>query len=193
MRSIKIVAMCVLAAVMAACSTVPVRSIWPLSRIDARTTDVPALRVAVQLPAMIRPREGGVMLEVILQTEGLPEQKRVLLLVEKRDEQERQALPAAAANSEVFAFGLAPQEILVLEKLRADSAEASKGKKSQLTLNVLPRHFCLTGAKPQHPVLATIYLKTSETRTYVALIQNVDFLADPHIAKEIAGLTACPG
>lgn len=191
MRVLFMAAICILAAAVTGCSTVPLGSIRPLSRIDATTTDVSALRVAVQLPAMIRPRAGGVMLEVIVQTEGQPEQKRAMLLIETRNEQERRDLPAAAANSHVFAFALAPQEVIALEKLRADSMEASRGKKGVTTLNVVTRHFCLAGAKQQHPLVATIYLKTPETRTYVALIQNVDLLADPHIAKEIADLAPC--
>ncbi len=50
---------------LAGCSSVPLTSIPRLARIDAKTTDLSMLRVAVQLPKVLRPRSGGVKLDVV--------------------------------------------------------------------------------------------------------------------------------
>src|SRR5262245_30809439 len=74
-----------LAALLAGCGSVPLPSLVQLSRINAQTTDLTALRVAVRLPEAIKPRPGGVNMDVVAKVSGEPEQKTTLRLTETRD------------------------------------------------------------------------------------------------------------
>ncbi|WP_265441687.1 hypothetical protein [Bradyrhizobium sp. SEMIA] len=75
------------------CGSVPLTSIPPLARIDARTTDLSMLRVAVQLPDALRSRSGGVKLDVVTKLAGEAEAKTSFAMMEL-SARERGGLPA---------------------------------------------------------------------------------------------------
>src|SRR5262249_58497615 len=85
-----------LAALLAGCGSVPLPSLIALSRIDAQTTDLATLRVAVRLPDAIKPRPGGVNMEIVAKVSGEPDQKTRFLLTETRDKADLSRLADAA-------------------------------------------------------------------------------------------------
>ncbi len=52
------------AAMLAACSHVPVSTMWALRNFDAASVDPAALRAAVRLPETFEPQKGGVTLKI---------------------------------------------------------------------------------------------------------------------------------
>ena len=52
------------AAMLAACSHVPVSTMWALRNFDAASVDPAVLRAAVRLPETFEPQKGGVTLKI---------------------------------------------------------------------------------------------------------------------------------
>ena len=63
-----------LVAVLTGCSSVPLPSLVQLSRINAESTDLAALRVAVRLPDALKQRPAGVNVDALAKVSGEPDQ-----------------------------------------------------------------------------------------------------------------------
>ena len=87
------------AVMLAGCSSVPLSSLVQLTRINAETTDLAALRVAVRLPSALKPRPGGVNMDVLLKVTGEPDQKTTLFLAETHDAGDLSGLSGAAQTA----------------------------------------------------------------------------------------------
>jgi len=182
-----------LAAVLAGCGSVPLPSLVQLSRVNAQTTDLAALRVAVRLPDAIKPRPGGVNMDVVVKVSGEPDQKATFLLTETRDAADLSGLAAAARPGfSTHAYRLAPSEIERLALIRAAlSRKRQEGRGGSLGIGIATREFCLVGPLPSGPLLSTTYLSTSETRSYVVLTDDLDLRHEPRIAAGLSKLAPC--
>jgi len=121
----------------AGCGSVPLTSIPPLARIDARTTDLSMLRVAVQLPDALRPRSGGVKLDVVTKVAGEAETRTSFAMMEMSDPRDRAGLPAPPQGSSTYAYRLSPGDAARFEALRASMVEQGKqGKRGSMGLGV---------------------------------------------------------
>lgn len=183
---------CALALVLSGCGSVPLTSIAPLARIDAKTTDLSMLRVAVQLPDALRPRAGGVKLDVVVKVTGEPETKTSFAMTEVADARERSALPPPPAGASSTIYRLSPGDAARFDALRASVLEQSgKGRKGSMGLGVAAREFCRAGEAPSARLPVTIYLMTSETRSFVPVVKDFDLLGDPALAGGLASLDRC--
>ena len=179
------------ALVLAGCSSVPLTSIPPLARIDAKTTDLSMLRVAVQLPDALRPRSGAVKLDVVTKLAGEAEAKTSFAMMEL-SVRERGGLPAPPQNSSIYAYRLSPEDAARFEALRASMVEQGKnGKRGSMGLGVAAREFCRANAAPQAALLVTIYLMTSETKSFIPVIRDFDLLSDPAMAGGLESIQPC--
>ncbi|WFU28284.1 hypothetical protein QA649_19300 [Bradyrhizobium sp. CB1717] len=179
------------ALMLAGCSSVPLTSIPPLARIDAKTTDLSMLRVAVQLPDALRPRSGGVKLDVVTKVAGEAEAKTSFAMMEL-SARERGGLPAPPQSSSIFAYRLSPEDAVRFEALRASMVEQGKnGKRGSMGLGVAAREFCRANAGPQALLLVTIYLMTSETKSFIPVAKDFDLLSDPAMAGGLESLQPC--
>jgi hypothetical protein len=79
------------------CASVPLGSVVPLLRLDLATTRIEALRVAVRLPEAVRPRPGGVVLDVVLNRQGTARAETGL--PPRRDRGRRPISPVWSASS----------------------------------------------------------------------------------------------
>lgn len=180
------------ALVLAGCSSVPLTSIPPLARIDAKTTDLSMLRVAVQLPDALRPRSGGVKLDVVTKLAGEAETKASFAMMELSDARDRAGLPAPPQGASTYAYRLSPSDAVRFETLRASMIEQGKqGRRGSMGLGVAAREFCRANAAPQAPQLATIYLMTSETKSFVPVVRDFDLLSDPAMAGGLESIQPC--
>src|SRR5262249_32774941 len=108
------------ALLLAGCGSVPLASLVQLSRVDAQTTDLAMLRVAVRLPEAIKPRRGGVDMQIVVKVNGEPDQKVTFLLTETRDAADLSGLAdTARAGFATYAYRLAPNDIERLALIRA--------------------------------------------------------------------------
>src|SRR5262249_12088891 len=109
-----------LAVMLAGCSSVPLSSLVQLIRVNAETSDLAALRVAVRLPSALKPRPGGVNMDVLLKVTGESDQKTTLFLAETHDASDLSGLSGAARPGfSIYAYRLAPSDIQRLILMRA--------------------------------------------------------------------------
>src|SRR5215470_5637583 len=109
-----------LAVLLAGCSSIPLPSLVQLIRINAETTDLAELRVAVRLPDALKPRPGGVNMDVLVKASGAPDQKTTLQLTETRDPADLSGLSGAVRPGfSIYAYRLAPSDIERLVLMRA--------------------------------------------------------------------------
>jgi hypothetical protein len=180
------------ALILAGCSSVPLTSIPPLARIDAKTTDLSVLRVAVQLPDALRPRSGGVKLDVVTKLTGEAETRTSFAMTELGETHERTSLPAPPQGFSTYVYRLSPDDAARFEALRASMIEQGKqGKRGSMGLSVAAKEFCRANTGPQASLLATIYLMTSETKSFVPVVRDFDLLADPAMAGGLESVQSC--
>jgi hypothetical protein len=187
------------AAALAACSHVPLGSILPLSRIKFGTTDIARARAAVKLPDSLRPRAGGVRMTVIMGLSGELPQSQKFDLVETHDPEDQATLEGfASTGSVVYAYRLAADDVVRLERLRADMIERAAALKqegknpgSNLTINIGAEAFCHTRDLGSEPLLTTTYIKTSETGEYIAALRDVDLRLEPAVKDKIGTMPRC--
>lgn len=181
------------ALLLAGCGSVPLGSLPKLSRIDAETTDLSALRVALRVPDAIGPRPRGVNMDVALRMTGEPEQKTTFLLTETRDQADLTGLPPANQSGySTYSFRLSPEDVARFEAIRATAlSNRHSGKKGSMDIAIATKEFCRIGALPKGPLLASTYLKTSETKTYVTLTRDLDLAREEALADAMNRLEPC--
>jgi hypothetical protein len=180
------------ALMLAGCSSMPLTSIPRLARIDAKTTDLSVLRVAVQLPEALRPRSGGVKLDVVTKLTGEAETKTIFSMMEISEARDRVGLPSAPQGAAIHAFRLVPGDAARFEALRATMLEQGKlGKRGSIGIGVAAKEFCRTNAARQASLPVTIYLMTSETKSFVPVVSDFDLLSDPALAGGLDAIQPC--
>jgi hypothetical protein len=180
---------------LSACTSVPVASLWKLSRIDFMTSDLNRMRVAITLPAAIKPRKSGVKLETKIQSGDLPPWDEKFTLVESSASADRVGLPGdIASTTETFVYRLPDEGIARLEKIRSNVKTAQAvGKKGSLSIGISVKDFCKVGQLPKGSVLITTYLASSETEGYVVVTKDVDVRSDATASKALDEIVACDG
>jgi hypothetical protein len=180
-------------AVLTNCSLVPLPSLIQLSRINAETTDLAALRVAVRLPAALTPRPSGVNMDVLATVSGEADHKTTFLLTEMREAADLSSLvDAVRPGFSIHAYRLAPSEVERFVLMRAALfKKRHEGRRVSLRIGVATKEFCLVGPLPPGPLLSTSYLSTSETRGYVVVANDFDLGKVPAVATELSKLGPC--
>jgi len=156
------------------CGHMPVTSMVKLARVDFETTDPVLLRAAVKLPANVQPR--SVTLRIGVKIAGAAEDTQNFRLMEVSDPAELISLrDEIEAGTHIFAYRLEPAEAtrlaLFREQLMAKKKVAA-GRGGSLSIFISAQG-CHTGELPAK-VMLTTYLRTGETKNYVALTRDVD-------------------
>jgi hypothetical protein len=176
LRWIRCVLACILV-LLAACGSMPVTSLIKLAQIDFASTDPRQLRMAIKLPRAIRPQPQGVTLRIGVKLANGEEQFQDFVVREVTDPKDVLALHGELdADTQVFAYRLDAEEVARVnafrDELKRKQAE-SGGRGGALTIAIRPQA-CRTAELPPRPVLATTYLQTAETGSYVPLARDVD-------------------
>lgn len=180
-------------ALLSACGSVPLMSYVQMFRIDVATTNLSVLRVAVQLPEAIKPRPGGVAMQLTIKSADDPERKTALILVPTAETTDLQELQdAGPAESRTYIYRLSAADVDRLNALRADILKnKASGKGGSLGLGIETKEFCRIKAVPKGPILATTFLLTSETARYVIVTDRVNLRDTPQTAEELEHLEPC--
>ena len=178
---------------LAGCSSLPVGSILPLSRIDIESTALPELRVAVRLPTGLRPQRDGVTLDAVLRIDGQPERRTSFLLVETHGAGDTAGLAREQRPGfTIFAYKLSAEDTGRFDALRQEPAKArGAGRTGSLGFGVATRQFCLVDQPLAGPLLTSTYIWTSETGRYVVASDGLDLRNQPDIASDLGTLTRC--
>lgn len=162
-----------------ACTSMPVTSMVKLARTDFATIDPAVLRVAVRLPAGVRPRPGTVTLKLTVTVGTAPPVVSTFVLADLADRAEIASLRAeVTTGTAVWAYRLEPADVSRVTALRSDlMARKGRGERGSLTIGV-GAEACRTDAAPDR-VLLTTYLKTEATGDYFPLVRDVDLREVP--------------
>lgn len=180
------------ALVIGGCSAVPLTSIPRLAHIDAKTTDLSMLTVAVQLPEALRPHSTGVKLDVVTKLDGEAETKASFAMVETSDASHRAGVPAPPRGSSTYVYRLSPADAARFEALRASMVEQGRQRKrGSMQIGIAAREFCRANAAQQTSLPVTIYLMTSETKSFVPVVRDFDLLSDPAMAGGLDSMPRC--
>lgn len=150
-----------------ACGHMPMTSLLQLSKVDFATTDPRALRAALQLPSALSPQK--VVLRFTGRINKGPDQVASFQL-QKFDD-----LTLPTSQGKLIAYRLTAADAARLADFRASlfRQKAAEGGSGELELTIHPE-VCLTAPVPSGSVLATSYIKTSETQAYVPLLRDFD-------------------
>jgi hypothetical protein len=174
---------------MAGCSHMPVTSMVKLARVDFETSDPMQLRAAIKLPRTLRPRPNGVALRIAVQVGRAPEEARDFILREMPEPAE--LTREASADSHIFAYRIDDSDLARLAAFRAELiAKKSSGQKGSISISVRPQA-CKAGELADGPVYFTTYLRTAETKDYVALARDVDLRSIVPDPAAVAGIPRC--
>jgi len=180
----------VFAVALTACGHVPVRSMLAMSRIDFTTTDLSTLRAALRIPDAYQARANRMVVEVV--QEGRPAIREEFALERLTSTAELSLLGSERrAGTEIIAYKLPDAAIATFTALRAKAAEAKAEKrKGSLTLKLEP-DFCYVTEPPKDSLIFSTYLRTSETRTYVPVLVDLDGFSQKDFAENIRAMPKC--
>ena len=163
-----------------------------LSRIDFMTTDLQRLRIALTLPNDLKPRPGGVHLDLAYRQGDKPEVKRVINLEESSAAPDLVGLPADGEGKKTYVYRLPLAPINELNKIRYEVIVAkSKNEKGSLTMGIAAKEFCANTKISNAPLLVTTYVQSSENDGYVVLTQDIDLRSDATISASLDHLEPC--
>jgi hypothetical protein len=181
-----------LALSLSACTSIPISSMYKLSRIDFMTTDLSRMRIAIALPTDLKPRPGGVHMDLAYQQGDGPEEKRVLKLEDAVLAADFVGLPQALSGNKTYVYNLSKDDVTTLNKIRSDAAIAkTKGQKGSLSMGVAAKEFCANNTISNSPLLVTTYVFTSENNEYVVLTRDIDLRGDKSISASLDHLEPC--
>lgn len=179
----------VLSVAMAGCSHMPVTSMIKLARVDFETSDPAQLRAAIKLPRSLRARPNGVALRISVQVGRAAEEARDFMLRELPEPAE--LAREAGAGSHIFAYRIDDADLARLAAFRAELiAKKSSGQKGSISISVRPQA-CKVGELPDGPIYFSTYLRTAETKDYVALARDVDLRSILPNAAAVAEIPRC--
>ena len=174
---------------LAGCSHMPVTSMVKLARVDFETSDPAQLRAAIKLPHTLRPRPNGVALRIAVQVGRAPEEARDFMLRELPEPAE--LAREAGADSHIYAYRIDDADLTRLAAFRAELiAKKNSGQRGSISISVRPQA-CKAGELPDGPIYFTTYLRTSETKDYVALARDVDLRSIVPNAAVVAEVPRC--
>lgn len=156
------------------CGHVPVTSMYKLSKVDTRTTDIEKLQVAVQIPKAVNVREKGVTMVMSLKkTDNLPK------LYERF---ELEGVVGKIDNAVLMKFQKDDRKILIYQIARADIKRLNRFRKIQAGENPDKKRegqisirtaLCRKTDLKRDDIKLSTFLKTSETKKFIPLVLNV--------------------
>jgi hypothetical protein len=177
---------------LSACTSIPITSIYKLSRIDFLTTDLSRFRIALTIPNELRPQPGGVHMDLAYQQGEKPEEKRVVKLEESTSSPDFVGLPAAPAGTKTYVYRLPQNEVATLNRIRNDAILAkARNQKGSLSMGIAPKEFCTNSVIPKTPLLVTTYVLSSENNEYVVLTRDIDLRSDATISASLDNMAPC--
>jgi hypothetical protein len=191
LKPCRVFALCA-AFALSACTSIPISSMYRLSRIDFLTTDLSRFRFALTIPNELRPQPGGVHMDLAFTQGDKPEEKRVVKLEQSTSAPDFVGLPVAPTGTKTYVYRLPQNEVTTLNKIRSDAILAkARNQKGSLSMGIAAKEFCATSAIPKAPLLVTTYVLSSENNEFVILTRDIDLRSDTTISASLDHLEAC--
>ncbi|OYU48713.1 MAG: hypothetical protein CFE31_09715 [Rhizobiales bacterium PAR1] len=176
--------------VLSGCGHVPVTSLLAMSRINFETTDIAAMRAALRIPTAYQARENRMIVEIT--QEGKPPHRSEFALERVTSASELSLIGSEKrAGTELVVYKLPDPMVAKFEEMRTEARKAKEEKrKGSLTIKLEP-DFCYVAEPPKGSLVFSTYLRTSETRSYVAVLQDLDGFSQPEFAEKIRVMPKC--
>jgi hypothetical protein len=174
---------------LAACTSIPVKTLYKLATADLMTVDPTVLRVAAQMPDWVAPRPDGVKLELGMKRDGeTPINERFNLEAVPLALEGKTLAAAAKPGYQLYAYRLAPVDIPRLQQfrdtLKAKIADGGKMPETSMGVGV---DACRKTELPAGKIPATTFLKLDRESGYLPLLVDYD-LRQKVEGKELATL-----
>jgi len=166
------------AAMLAACSHVPVSTMWALRNFDAASVDPAVLRAAVRLPESFEPQKGGVTLKIGWWRDGEAKSKHEMIFALRETTAPEDVAPLAderKAGTRLYAFRVEPADYAAIRARQKEFLEekARDPGKTHGSFGV-GADACRRGDFPEGPLLTTTYLRTQPSGPYLTVLKNLD-------------------
>ena len=176
---------------LSACGHTPISSMVKLRNFDPATTDVNQLSVAVDLPHAYRVREDGVTMTLELKKkDGSETKKETFILTTSLNSEDKLLLAKISEpGRQIIAYRIRPSDIKRFNALRRFTIENRPSKLWEGSFSVGANACRINNDEPQ-TLPVTLYLKTSETKSFIPFIVNADLMqqADSNQIREAVPL-----
>jgi len=168
----------VFAAALAACSHVPVSTMWALRNFDASSVDPAALRAAVRLPETFEPQRVGVTLKIGWWRDGEEKEKHEMSFALQETTAPEDVAPLAGEQkpgTRIHAYRVNPADYAAIRARQKQFLEekARNPGKTHGSFGV-GAEACRRGGFPEGPLLTTTYLRTQPSGAYLTVLKNLD-------------------
>jgi len=196
MKPIRLLSGAVVAALLAACSHVPVETMWKLRKFDPMTADPATIRAAVAAPALYAPREGGAKMVLTQTRRGGEEVMRLEIVLEEVPVVSETGLARVRPRrgSVLRAYRIGDKDVPRLIEARRQAAERSAKEPGVYAGSfAVGVDGCRVGdvALPEEVRVST-WIKTADTDGYIPLIDDIDLVATVGRDKLLEASPACP-
>ncbi|MGJ0513575.1 hypothetical protein [Methylocystis sp.] len=166
------------AAMLSACSHVPVSTMWALRNFDAASVDPAVLRAAVRLPETFEPQKGGVTLKIGWWRDGEAKSKHEMIFALKETTAPEDVAPLAGETrpgTRIHAYRVDPADYAAIRARQKEFLEekARDPGKTHGSFGV-GADACRRGDFPEGPLLTTTYLRTQSSGPYLTVLKNLD-------------------
>ena len=176
---------------LSACGHTPISSMVKLRNFDPATTDVNQLSVAVDLPHAYRVREDGVTMTLELKKkDGSETKKETFILTTSLNSEDKLLLAKISEpGRQIIAYRIRPSDIKRFNALRKFTIENRPSKLWEGSFSVGANACRINNDEPQ-TLPVPLYLKTSETKSFIPFIVNADLMqqADSNQIREAVPL-----
>jgi len=159
-----------------ACTSIPITSLYKLSKLDLKTIDPKEVKVAIQIPDYLK--VGAVKLKISYTPEGAKEKPVVFLLKKVRGLKSYEKYEQK--NYSITSYELTEKDVDTLVKFRKNIIQNSNRSGSTKTNNTTKITIQYTSLcrvkspKDKKPIFLSIYLNTTKTSGFFPLSKNID-------------------
>jgi len=158
------------------CARTTLTSAWKLRNVRPETTNLQMLRFAVQIPKQFRFDQTGVAL--VLQSkkkQGFKARREPFVLERDRVAGFERALAEyQISSSTIYVYKIAAEDVGRFDRFRKWTKK--NGLKGSMTIG--PRRLCRLKVRLPKSILMSSFIKTQETKVFVPLAIDVDFLQE---------------
>jgi len=173
---------------LASCSSIPLNSLYKVSKVDLRTINPKVIAVAIKIPEHLRARK--LSLKLSHTPEGEIVKPLVFSLIKYDGSKEYKKYKENGYS--ISSYKLSDQDVDRLIKFRKQEflSKNNRNKKYNTKVSVAYKGLCRTGASNNKPVLISILLKTNNTSHFFPLVQEMDLRAEAtkrglNVGKEV--------
>lgn len=173
------------ALLLAACGHTPPLSLYKLSRFDPHTADLGALRAAVRLPEMLRPRSVTLVIAAKSWAEAVPRQEKFVLEADASPQEIDALKDEREPGTKLHVYRFAASDLARAEHFRGDIAAFRVAGGDTVSVEA---DACRSAPFGAGPLFFTSFLKLEPEGDYIPIARDVDlasYVKDGNLAAKL--------